>query len=57
VVIGEVTDILVTGANDVYAITPKSGNKEILIPAIKSVIVKIDIESKLMIINPPEWDR
>ena len=56
-VVGEVTDILVTGANDVYAITPISGNKEILIPAIKSVIVKIDIESKMMIINPPKWDR
>lgn len=56
VVIGTLTEILVTGANDVYVITQKEGNKDILIPAIKSVIQKIDIESKLMIINPPEWD-
>ena len=56
-VIGILTEILVTGANDVYVITPKEGNKDILIPAIKSVIQKIDIESKLMIINPPEWDK
>ena len=56
-VIGILTEILVTGANDVYVITPKEGNKDILIPAIKSVIQKIDLESKLMIIKPPEWDK
>ena len=55
-IIGTLSEILVTGANDVYVITPKDGKKDILIPAIKSVIQKIDIESKLMIINPQEWD-
>ncbi len=57
IVIGTLTEILVTGANDVYVITPKEGNKDILIPAIKSVIQKIDLESKLMFINPQEWDK
>lgn len=56
-VLGTLTDILVTGANDVYVITPNNGKKDILIPAIKSVILKIDLESKLMIISPQEWDK
>ena len=54
--IGKITDILVTGANDVYVITSDDSENDILIPAIKAVIQKIDIESNLMIVNPPEWD-
>jgi 16S rRNA processing protein RimM len=57
VVIGKLSEILMTGANDVYVITPIEGNTDILIPAIKSVIKKIDIESKLMIVNLPVWDK
>ena len=56
-VVGTLTKILVIGANDVYVITPYEGNEDILIPAIESVIQKIDIESKVMIINPPEWEK
>jgi 16S rRNA processing protein RimM len=45
--IGELTDILETGANDVYAVkSPYYG--EILIPAIKEVIKKVDLENKTM---------
>ena len=55
-ILGTLTEIIVTGANDVYVVTPKNGSKDILIPAIKSVIKKIDIESKLMVISPQEWD-
>jgi 16S rRNA processing protein RimM len=53
---GTLTEIIVTGANDVYVITPNDGSKDLLIPAIKSVIKKIDIESRQMIIAPQEWD-
>lgn len=56
-VLGTLTEILETGANDVYVITLRDGKKDLLIPAIKSVIQKIDIESKLMVISPQEWDR
>jgi len=56
-VIGTLSEILITGANDVYVITPKEGTKDLLIPAIKSVIQKIDLESKLMVISPQEWDK
>ncbi len=45
--LGELTDILETGANDVYAVkSPYYG--EILIPAIKEVIKKVDLENKIM---------
>ena len=45
-------DILKTGANDVYVIQPKSG-KEILIPAIKEVVKKVDLENAKMYIELP----
>lgn len=52
--IGAVTEVIVTGANDVYVIRSESG-EEILIPAIKSVILKMDREANLMIIRLQEW--
>jgi 16S rRNA processing protein RimM len=45
--LGKIKDILETGANDVYAVdAPKYG--EILIPAIKEVILDVNIEKKEM---------
>lgn len=45
--LGKVKDILETGANDVYVVdSPKYG--EILIPAIKEVILDVNIEKKEM---------
>ena len=41
--LGQITDVMKTGANDVYVI-----NKKILIPAIKECILKIDIKNKVM---------
>lgn len=52
--LGMVTDILETGANDVYLITREDGS-ELLFPAVKAFIIKIDVANKLMQINPPEW--
>lgn len=45
--LGCITDILETGANDVYEITSDDG-KKILLPAIKECILNIDIESSVM---------
>lgn len=42
-VYGTCTDVSATGANDVYHLTTESG-REILIPAIPSVIRKVDID-------------
>ena len=51
--LGIITDILFTGANDVYVISPKEG-KDILIPAIKDCILNVDIENKVMTVRIPE---
>ena len=48
--LGKVKDIYNTGANDIY-IVETSNNKEILLPAIKEVIKKVDIENKKIIVH------
>ena len=51
--LGEITEILETGANDVWTITPKSGKQQ-LIPYIEDIVKEIDIENKQIIIDPME---
>ena len=48
---GTITDVLKTGANDVYQITDENGVLR-MIPAIKDVIIETDIENKIMKIRP-----
>jgi len=45
--LGELTEIIETGANDVYIVKDDSG-KEILLPAIPSVILDVEAGSRLM---------
>lgn len=53
--IGTLSDIIETGARDVYVVTsPEKG--ELLFPAIDSVILKVDLENKQMIIRPQTWE-
>ena len=50
--IGTVTDVLATGANDVYVVNPKDDpKKEILIPAIKDCIREVDLENGTMTVH------
>ena len=42
--LGTITNVLQTGANDVYVISPGAGGKDILIPAIKQCVLDIDIK-------------
>lgn len=52
--VGQVTDILQTGANDVYIITPVTGinrDKELLIPAIAEVVQSVDLASGTLTIR------
>lgn len=52
--LGEVAEILVTGANDVYVI--RGGPEpELLLPALKHVILDIDPAAGRMIVRPPEY--
>jgi len=50
-IFGPIFDVIRTGSNDVYWI---KGKNEILIPALKSVVVKIDMEKREIIIKPKE---
>ena len=52
--VGEITEILETGANDVYVIVGED-KKEILYPALLSLIEKIDIKNKIMVVKPLEY--
>jgi 16S rRNA processing protein RimM len=52
--LGVLTEILETGANDVYLIEDDTG-KEILIPATEEMILEIDIENNKMVVGKMEW--
>lgn len=47
--LGTLSDVLATGANDVYVVT--EGEREILIPAIKQCILQVKPEEGLMIVH------
>ncbi|MFD1204126.1 MULTISPECIES: ribosome maturation factor RimM [Sporosarcina] len=51
--IGKVTEILETGSNDVWTVTPQTG-KPHYIPYIDDVVKAIDIENKKIVIDPLE---
>ncbi|WP_312071921.1 ribosome maturation factor RimM [Anaerotignum propionicum] len=46
--LGKLTKIYVTGANDVYGVQKSPEDKELLIPAIKDCIKKVDLEAGIM---------
>ena len=47
--LGKLTDILMTGSNDVYVV--RNEEKEILIPAIKQCILKVDLEAGEILVH------
>ena len=49
--LGEVVDVLCTGANDVYVVR-KAGHKDLLLPALKKVILSIDTDKNKMLVRP-----
>lgn len=51
--LGNIVDIFPTGSNDVYVVKNEDG-KQVLLPAIKDVIISVDIENKKMIVRPME---
>ena len=53
--LGELAEILETGANDVYVIT--GGDKNLLVPALRTVVREIDIDTGLMVVDLPEGLR
>ena len=52
--LGTVTNVIPTGANDVYVIQPEGGinkGQELLIPAIADVIVQVDMAQSLLLVR------
>ncbi len=47
--LGEVTEIIPTGSNDVYVLS--NGGKELLIPALKSVVLEIDLDKERLLVR------
>lgn len=50
-ILGTVTDIIQTGANDVYEMTKENSEDKIYIPAIKDCVKNIDLENKKITIH------
>lgn len=48
--LGVMTDVIQTGANDVYCVQTES-KKEFLLPAIKDCILKVDLEKQEMLVH------
>ena len=48
--LGEITDVLQTGANDVYVIS-KEGTPDLLVPAIKDCVVNVDVEAGTIVLH------
>lgn len=51
-VVGDIKEVLQMPANDVWVVT--QGKKEILIPAVKEVIVSVDMQRRTVVIHPME---
>ena len=51
--LGEVTEILRTGGNDVYTVRDSDGNEKLL-PAIADVVLDVDIERGSMTVRVPD---
>ena len=54
--LGRIESIISTGSNDVYVVKPPDGDEkdEVLIPALESVVLDIDLEKQKMQVDLPE---
>lgn len=56
--VGRLESILPTGSNDVYVVRTDAEDKqdgdEVLIPAIESVVIEVDLERRVMRVDLPE---
>lgn len=50
--LGTVVDVLATGGNDVYIIRETGSGRDVLVPAVKDIVKRVDIASGVLIIDP-----
>ena len=53
--LGELTEILETGSNDVYVVAGQDG--DLLVPALSKVVMEVDVENGHMVVDLPEGLR
>ncbi len=51
--LGTVSEVLATGANDVYVVRGEGGG-EVLVPAIRDVVIGVDLGAGRMVVDLPE---
>jgi 16S rRNA processing protein RimM len=57
VVLGEITDVFETGANDVIVIKDTKDGKERLLPFVDQTVLDVSLANKSMLVDwPIEWD-
>jgi 16S rRNA processing protein RimM len=52
--LGTLDEVIETGANDVYRVRTTDG-ADLLLPALKDVVIEVDLEAGTMVVDPPEW--
>lgn len=52
--LGKVKDVLETGSNDVYIVEKGAGERPLLIPALKSVVLSVDLERQRITVSLPD---
>ena len=53
--VGTINEIIETGANDVYGVKPASPDEQdVMVPALKDVIVGVDLEAGVMMVHLPD---
>ena len=55
--LGQITDVLVTGSNDVYVVHPEAGinqDRDVLVPALDDVVLQVDLEQHTMTVRLPD---
>jgi 16S rRNA processing protein RimM len=48
--LGEISDVIATGANDVYVVS-KEGSEDILLPAIRECVKAVDVEGGTVMVH------
>lgn len=51
-VLGVIKDILTTAGNDVYVVQEQITHREVLVPAVKEMVKRIDLAARLLILDP-----
>lgn len=50
--LGTLAEVFQTGANDIYAV--RDGERELLLPALRSIILAVDLTARRMTVRPPK---